>query len=171
MKFDWRVLAAFGVVAIVVLFVAYFRGVNMGKVWSETFSNLWVIIPLIILAFVITMALLQLIPQASLIKWVGVQSGWKGWAIGSVIGAITPGHPVVDFPICIGLLGKGADIGVIVAMLVSSRLWNLQVLTFELSILGWRVTAIRWIATLLFPILAGGFAHLLIRLIPIAAHK
>ena len=103
--------------------------------------------------------LLALIPEKQLMEWVGPQSGFKGYVLGSVVGCITPGHPVVDFPIIMGVLGTGGSIGVCTSIMVSSRLWNLQVLTFELSILGWQITLIRWVSTLIFPILAGYIAQ------------
>ena len=161
MKFDFWVFGIFLAVVIALYSILFFRGVPVDKVFMKGLTGFATMIPLIALGFLMATAILQLIPTKAIIEWMGPLSGWKGYWIGSLVGSLTPGHPVVDFPIALGLLSKGAGVGTIISMFVASRLWNLQVLAFELSILGWQLTATRWIVCLIFPPLAGYLASLI----------
>jgi len=119
------------------------------------------ILPLLVFAFVIAGMIQVLLPQHLVAKWVGGESGMKGIFIGALAGAFAPGGPYVSLPIAIGLIRSGAGAGAMVAFLTGWSLWSVARLPMEVGILGWKLTLIRLVSTLIFPPIAGGIAHAL----------
>ncbi|MDH4127649.1 MAG: permease [Spirochaetota bacterium] len=149
-----------GVIAITLLVIGYYKGdgqhINGLKV---TFHLLIEILPLLIFAFIVAGMIQVLIPKELISRWLGVESGIKGILIGSLAGALTPGGPFITLPIAVGLVHSGAGVGTIVAYMTGWSLWAVIRLPMEIGILGWRLTFIRLISTLVFPPIAGWIAH------------
>lgn len=86
-----------------------------------------------------------LLPREMVNRWVGAESGFSGLLISTVAGAILPGGPFTIYPIATALSVLGADIGAIVALIVSwsllgysrALIWELPF--FGLDFVGWRV--------------------------------
>jgi len=157
---DIKTLVFFVVVTIILYVVAHIKGIDTFQGLKKGTFNMIGVLPILVLSFLIAAIIIEMLPTDSIARWMGATSGIKGLLLGCGIGVATPGRPFVDFPIAMALLANGAGIGTVVAMLVAGRLWAFQMLPFELSILGPKVTAIRWLATLVFPPLAGFIAHL-----------
>ena len=157
---DIKTLAFFVVVTVTLCMVAHIKGVDVLQGLKKGTFNMIGVLPILVLSFLIAAMVIEMLPTDSIARWMGTTSGIKGLLLGCGLGVATPGRPFVDFPIAMALLAKGAGIGAVVAMLVAGRLWAFQMLPFELSILGPKVTAVRWLATLVFPPLAGFIAHL-----------
>jgi len=145
-----------GALAIILLFIGYFRGEGQHITGIKSTINLVVeILPLLIFAFIISGMVQVLLPQETITKWVGTESGIKGIVIGSVAGGLCPGGPFVSLPIAAGLLHSGAGLATMVAFLTGWSVWAVSRLPMEIGILGWRLTLIRLASTAVFPILAG----------------
>lgn len=86
----------------------------------------------------------------------GAQSGLKGLALASLLGAITPGGPFAAFPIVYGIFAAGADVGAVIAFLTG---WSLiavhRIIVWELPLIGPEFVALRVLVSLPLPILAG----------------
>jgi len=157
---DIKTFAFFTVITVTLYMVAHIKGIDALLVLKKGTFNMIGVLPILVLSFLIAAMVVEMLPTDSIARWMGTTSGMKGLLLGCGLGVATPGRPFVDFPIAMALLAKGAGIGAVVAMLVAGRLWAFQMLPFELSILGPKVTAVRWLATLVFPPLAGFIAHL-----------
>ncbi|MDY0297818.1 MAG: permease [Acidobacteriota bacterium] len=116
------------------------------------------VLPMVIFAFVIAGMIQVLLPPDLVSRWVGMESGLRGIAIGTLAGAITPGGPYVSLPVVAGLLKAGASPGTMVAFLTSWSLWAVARLPMEFAILGWRFTLLRLAAVVVFPPIAGWLA-------------
>ncbi|HEX2216421.1 MAG TPA: permease [Xanthobacteraceae bacterium] len=99
-----------------------------------------------------------LLPREMVNRWVGAESGFTGILIATLAGAILPGGPFTIYPIAATLAMLGADIGAIVALIVSwsllgysrALIWELPF--FGVDFVGWRVllaTPLPFIAGLL----------------------
>ena len=145
-----------GVLAIILLFIGYFRGEGQHIMGMKSAVNMIVeILPLLVFAFIIAGMVQVLLPQETIAKWVGAESGIRGIVIGSVAGGLCPGGPFVSLPIAAGLLRSGAGLGTMVAFLTGWSIWAVSRLPMEVGVLGWRFTLIRLVSTAFFPILAG----------------
>lgn len=118
---------------------------------------------LIVAAFVLAGLIQVMISKETVTRWLGEGSGWRGLLIGGVAGALIPGGPYVYYPIAVAFLRSGATIGTIITFVVAKNLWTLSRLPIEVALLGLHVTWVRYVVTLLFPVLAGATAEFLFR--------
>ena len=148
-----------GVLAIVLIFIAYNRGGGEHILGLKSTGNMLVqLIPLLILALIVAGMIQVLIPQELISKWVGAESGFRGLLIGTALGGFTPGGPFVSMPIAAGLLRAGASIGTMVAFMTAWSLLAVARLPLELGVMGWKFTLIRLACTFFFPPIAGFIA-------------
>jgi len=117
--------------------------------------------PLLLLAFVTAGLISALISEDTVSRWLGPKSGLRGLMLGCLAGALIPGGPYVFFPLAATFLISGAQIGVVMAFIVSKSLWTISRLPLEVALLGPEITFIRYIATLAFPIIIGLGANVL----------
>lgn len=151
-----------GVLAVVLLLVGYYKGEGQHIAGLQVAAKMTLsILPLLVFAFIVAGLVQVLIPQEAISKWVGAESGMRGIMLGSVAGGLTPGGPYVTLPIVAGLLRSGVSAGTLVAFLTGWSLWAVGRLPMEIGILGWKLTLIRLISTLVFPPIAGMIAQLL----------
>jgi len=149
-----------GVIAIVLLVIAYQRGDGEHILGLKSAGNILLqITPLLIFAFIIAGMIQALIPTEMISKWIGAESGLRGILIGTVVGGLMPGGPYVSLPIAAGLLRTGASIGTMVAFLTGWSLWAITRLPMELGLMGWKFTLIRLACTFFFPPIAGLIAN------------
>jgi uncharacterized membrane protein YraQ (UPF0718 family) len=149
-----------GVFAIVLLSIGYYKGQGQHVSGMRSALNMTVeIIPLLVFAFIVAGMIQVLLPRELLATWIGVESGVRGIAIGTIAGGLSPGGPFVSLPIVAGLLRAGAGVGTMVAYLTAWSLWAVARLPMEVGILGWKFTLIRIASTFFFPPIAGLIAQ------------
>ena len=151
-----------GIGAVILLVIAYLRGdgshiAGLQAAWKMTIE----VLPILIFAFVIAGFVQVMVPNEVISKWVGSESGFRGIFIGSIAGGLSPGGPYVSLPIAAGLFKAGASYATMVAYLTGWSLWAVGRLPMEVGILGWRLTFIRIVSTIILPPIAGLIAQLL----------
>ncbi len=153
-----------GAIAITMLIIGYYKGEGQHIVGLKSALSLTLeILPLLIFAFIMAGMIQVLIPQASIAKWVGAESGFRGIMIGTIAGGLAPGGPYVSLPIVAGLMRSGAGVGTMVAFLTGWSLWSINRIPMDVGILGWRFTIIRLACTFFFPPIAGLIAQILFK--------
>jgi uncharacterized membrane protein YraQ (UPF0718 family) len=151
-----------GVLAIILLFIGYYKGQGQHIIGMRSALRMTVqILPLLAFAFIVAGMLQVLIPQELLSEWVGTESGMRGIFIGTVAGALVHGGPYVSLPVAAGLLRSGASVGTTVAFITGWSLWAFSRLPMEVGIMGWRFTLIRIASTFFFPPIAGLIAQMI----------
>jgi uncharacterized membrane protein YraQ (UPF0718 family) len=149
-----------GVLAVIFLVLAYFKGDNAHIEGLKAGGNLLLqVAPLLIFAFIIAGIIPLLIPQEQISKWVGAESGMRGIFIGTVVGGCLPGGPYVAMPVVAGLLQVGAGVGTMVALMTGWSLLAFSRLPLEIGIMGWKFTLIRLACSFFFPPIAGFLAN------------
>lgn len=113
------------------------------------------VVPLLIAALILAGMIQVVISKETINKWLGREAGIKGVILGGIAGALIPGGPYVFYPIAASFLLSGAEIGTVLAFVVAKNLWSLSRLPMEVALLGPGITVIRFIVTLIFPILVG----------------
>jgi uncharacterized membrane protein YraQ (UPF0718 family) len=153
--------ATLGILALGLLAYAWQRG--DGSHWRaarQGWGTMKRTMPLLMVAFVIVGYVNVLSPQDLVQAWIGPESGWRGLVLAEGVGMVLPGGPYVVFPLIAVLYGAGAGLGPAVTMITSWATLALVSVTFELSFMGWRFSAVRWGLALAFPLLAGVIAQL-----------
>lgn len=110
---------------------------------------------LLFIAFLVVGYINVLSPQALIQKYIGPDSGLLGLVLAEGIGMLLPGGPYVVFPLIGVIYASGAGIGPAVTIITSWALLDLLSLSFELSFMSWRFSAVRWGIGLIVPVLVG----------------
>lgn len=126
------------------------------------------IFPRIVLALLVSGFLSVLIPADLVAVWLGKESGIKGILIASLLGGITPGGPVISYPIAVILFKTGAGVPALIAFLTA---WSVlafhRMFAFEIPLVGLRFATVRILSSIVFPPLAGILASLVETHLPI----
>ncbi len=100
------------------------------------------------------------IARDTISHWLGAKSGFRGLAVATLAGAATPGGPMAAFPLVLALAAGGADHGALITYITAWSLNGFQrILVWEIPILGPEFAALRFLASLPLPILAGLLAR------------
>jgi len=156
-------------VALIALGFCLRRGpATVHRAGVESAKSLLKILPLFAVALPMAAFLAELIPADAAVRWIGPDSGFMGIVIGSVAGGLMPGGPFVTFPLVLAFAKAGAGVPQMVALVAGWCIFALhRIITWEYPMLGWRFVAIRMIAGLPLPILAGLLSELIAEFIPI----
>ena len=143
--------------ALFLLMIIYIKAPDLaGKGLKESILLLLEIMPRMISAFVIAGLIQAVVPHEMIVHWMGKESGSKGIFIGMVLGTLTPGGPMMQFPIIASLYKSGIGIGPLVSYLTAWSLLGFQrLIMWEFPFLGVQVVLIRLLVSVLFPFLAG----------------
>ena len=119
------------------------------------------VLPLLVAAFSVAGLISVLISSDQIERWLGRGSGLRGIILAAAAGALVPGGPYVYFPLAATFLCAGAEIGTAIAFVTAKNLWTLTRLPMEMALLTPEITFIRYLSTLVFPILLGLAANYL----------
>jgi len=119
-------------------------------------------LPKIVLAIFVSGFFSQIVPTELVATWLGKEAGWKGILIGSVAGGLTPGGPIICFPVVYILFKTGAAVPALVSFLAAWSIFAFhRVLAYELPLLGVRFVGIRFASCLILPPLSGLLAQII----------
>ena len=125
---------------------------------------LWAILPRLIAALILTGMLQVLISPEWIERGLGRSAGARGIFIGFVAGILTPGGPMVSFPMMAVFYKSGASMAALVTYMTSWSLFGFQrVIAWELPFVGGRFVLARVLPTLALPIVAGYLVRFLYR--------
>jgi uncharacterized membrane protein YraQ (UPF0718 family) len=114
------------------------------------------IIPRIGVALLLAGFVAKLTPGEPIAALIGPESGWRGILIASVTGGFVPAGPIISFPLVVVLAKAGAGIPQLVAFLTAWSVFAFhRVLIYEITLMGWRFSAVRLTSSLVLPPLAG----------------
>ena len=120
------------------------------------------IAPRMVAAFTLAGLAQAIVPQETIVRWMGQGSGHRGLLIGMSLGTITPGGPMTHFPVIASLYKVGVGIGPLVAYLSAWSLFGMQrIIMWEIPFLGAKVVAIRVAVSFIFPVLAGWLCEMI----------
>ena len=144
-------------IAAVVGAIAWSRGGGRHlKGFEFALGQFLVVFPRLILALITAGFVSTLVPAELVATWLGGDSGLRGLLIATAIGAVMPGGPVIVYPVAVALSASGAGVPQLVAFLTAWSIFAVhRVVLYELSLVGWRFTALRFASSGLLPIVAG----------------
>ncbi|ADZ70597.1 permease [Polymorphum gilvum] len=129
----------------------------------EAASLLVMVLPQIAAGLLIGGFAQALISKDTAAEYLGAESGLRGLLVATVAGIVTPGGPFTSFPLVYALWTSGADVGALVAYLVSWALIGLhRIVVWELPFMGPEFALLRFVVCLPLPLLAGIFARLIV---------
>ena len=145
------------VLALVTAALAYVKDPGLPAIGARNgLSLLWFIIPRLVPALILAGMLQVLIPQETVARYFGRQSGLMAICVASLAGVITPGGPMVSVPLLVVLANSGMALGPLVAYMTSWSLFGVQrIIAWEAPLMGWHFVGVRVASSVIFPILAG----------------
>ncbi|MFS8541229.1 MAG: permease [Tissierellales bacterium] len=117
--------------------------------------------PLILGAFILAGLIEVLIPEEFVRSWLSKEAGFKGIFLGTFAGMILAMGPYAAFPLASSILGSGAGIGTIVALVTGWCLLSLSKMPFETAFFGVKFFLSKLLISIPFAIFSGFIAHLL----------
>lgn len=124
--------------------------------WTSYVDQLWIVLPRMAAALLISGFIQVLVPHDLVKRWLGKSAGLKGIFVATGVGALTPGGPMLAFPLVIVLRNAGASTASLITFLTSwSVLGFHRVLMWELPLLGPNFAAVRYLASIPLPFVAG----------------
>ncbi len=154
---------AIWLIALILGVIAFFRP---GKLHLKGLKIAWefahIVFPRMIMAILVSGFFSVIIPTDLVVSWIGKESGMKGILIASLVGGFTPGGPIISFPIVVIFFKAGAGIPSLIAYLTSwSTLAFHRTIAYEIPLLGFRFTVVRFLSSVLLGPLAGILATIL----------
>ena len=120
------------------------------------------LIPRIMLGVVGSGYIAALLPQETVGRWLGADSGVMGLCIAVLGGAFTPGGPVIGFSIGAAALKGGAGTPQVIAYTIAWALFAFQRLfIWELPVMPQRLVWLRVVSSLPLPFIVAAAAMLL----------
>ena len=115
--------------------------------------------PMLIMAVLVSGFFSVIIPTDLVATWLGRDSGLKGILVASLVGGLTPGGPIISFPIVVILLKTGAAVPPLIAFLTAWSVFAIhRMIAYEIPLMGFRFTMVRILSSLFLPPLAGMLA-------------
>ena len=150
------------VLAALFALIAYLKDPGLPWIGAKTgFSLLWFILPRLVPALILAGMLQVVIPQETVARYFGRQSGLSAILLASAAGVLTPGGPMVSVPLLVVLANSGMALGPLVAYMTSWSLFGMQrIIAWEAPLMGWRFVMVRVIPSLAFPVIAGWLVKL-----------
>lgn len=146
-----------GSLALVATTLAWRKGSGVALQGLQDGGVLFVqILPNLIFGFILAGMVGVLVPKEVVARLLGDQSGWMGLAMGTLLGAVTPGGPFTQFPLVAAMYKIGGAPGPLAAYLTSWSLLGVnRIIIFEYPMMGSQFTTIHLSACLFAPPLVG----------------
>lgn len=132
-------IITFGCIGLSVLFD--FRKTMKGiKKGLTMFLNL---LPLLLLMLALISVVLFLIPNETLIRYMGKDSGMEGWAIAALLGSVALIPGFIAYPLCGILIKSGVAYTTIAVFITTLTMVGIVTLPLEAKFFGWKTSIIR----------------------------
>ena len=137
--------------------IAYWKDPGLPALGAKNgLSMVWFILPRLVPALILAGMLQVIIPQETIARYFGQQSGINAILMASLAGVLTPGGPMVTVPFMVALANSGASMAPLVAYMTSWSLFGIQrIIAWEAPLMGWRFVIVRVVPSLAFPVVAG----------------
>ncbi len=150
----WILALVLGVMAYLRHDKRFYLGLQIA--WKQTYAT----VPKIVLAVMVSGFFAQIVPTELVAEWLGKDAGLKGIMIGSLVGGLIPGGPVICFPIVYVFLKTGAAIPALISFVTAWSVFAVhRVLAYEIPMMGAHFVKIRVLSCLILPPLAGLMAE------------
>lgn len=126
------------------------------KALENYVDQLSVVAPRMLAALLISGFIQALVPRALVTQWLGKGAGAKGVFVATGVGALTPGGPMLAFPLVLILRNAGASTTSLITFLTAwATLGFHRILMWELPLLGPDFALVRYLTSVPLPFAAG----------------
>ena len=101
------------------------------------------LLPLLLLMLALISVVLFLIPNETLIHYMGKGSGIKGWSIAALLGSVALIPGFIAYPLCGILIKSGVAYTTIAVFITTLTMVGIVTLPLEAKFFGWKTSIIR----------------------------
>lgn len=101
------------------------------------------LLPLLLLMLALISVVLFLIPNETLIHYMGKGSGIEGWAIAALLGSVALIPGFIAYPLCGILIKSGVAYTTIAVFITTLTMVGIVTLPLEAKFFGWKTSIIR----------------------------
>jgi len=101
------------------------------------------LLPLLLLMLALISVVLFLIPNETLIRYMGKGSGIEGWAIAALLGSVALIPGFIAYPLCGILIKSGVAYTTIAVFITTLTMVGIVTLPLEAKFFGWKTSIIR----------------------------
>lgn len=101
------------------------------------------LLPLLLLMLALISVVLFLIPNETLIRYMGKGSGIGGWAIAALLGSVALIPGFIAYPLCGILIKSGVAYTTIAVFITTLTMVGIVTLPLEAKFFGWKTSIIR----------------------------
>ena len=112
-------------------------------------------LPVLLLMLALVSIVIFLIPDDTLVKYMGEGSGVKGWITAAALGSVALIPGFIAYPLCGILLKSGVAYSVIAVFITTLMMTGFLTLPVEAKFFGWKVSVIRNLASLAAALFVG----------------
>ena len=119
---------------------------NRDKTWNGIRKGMTMflkLLPVLIIMLALVSVVLFLIPNETLVKYMGEGSGVKGWITAALLGSIALIPGFIAYPLCGILLKNGVAYSVIAVFITTLMMTGFITLPLEAKFFGWRISIVR----------------------------
>lgn len=131
---------------------------DVNKTWSGIKKGMRMflkLLPVLLSTLALVSIMLYLVPDETLIKYMGEDSGVMGWMTAALIGSVALIPGFIAYPLCGILVDSGVALSVIAVFITTLMMTGFLTLPIEARFFGWKVSIIRNVVSLIGALLIG----------------
>lgn len=113
------------------------------------------LLPVLLSTLALVSIVLYLIPDETLTKYMGEDSGAMGWMTAALIGSVALIPGFIAYPLCGILVDSGVALSVIAVFITTLMMTGFLTLPIEARFFGWKVSIIRNLVSLAGALIIG----------------
>ena len=113
------------------------------------------LLPVLLLMLALVSIALFLIPNDTLVNYMGVDSGVKGWITAAALGSVALIPGFIAYPLCGILIKSGVAYPVIAVFITTLMMTGFLTLPVEAKFFGWKTSIIRNLFSLIAALFVG----------------
>jgi len=131
---------------ITALFLFFSLMADRRKTWNGIVKGMTMflkLLPMLMLMLALVSIVLFLIPNETLVNYMGKGSGVKGWFTAAALGSIALIPGFIAYPLCGILIKSGVAYSIIAVFITTLMMTGFLTLPVEAKFFGWKVSLIR----------------------------
>ncbi len=113
------------------------------------------LLPVLLFMLALVSIVLFLIPEKTLIRFMGNDAGFAGWLIAAMLGSVALIPGFIAYPLCGILIKNGVSYGIIAVFITTLMMVGIITLPLEAKFFGWKISIIRNILSFVSALLIG----------------
>ena len=113
------------------------------------------ILPSLINVLLLVSLFLTLVPESTLISWLGAEAGFKGYVASALLGSIALIPGFIAFPLCATLYKNGVNLTHIAVFITTLMMVGLLTIPVEKNFFGLRIAVVRNLLSFIGALLIG----------------